>query len=67
MSYFHPRDFDPSQPMIQSLSLKRKFKSYVGLKNAESKLKKWLKDFDFTDIKSADEKINWNKAKIVNL
>ena len=67
MSYFHPRDFDTSQPMIQSLSLKRRFKSYVGLKNAESKLKKWLKDFDFTDIKSAYEKINWNKVKTVNL
>ena len=67
MSYFHPRDFDPSQPMIQSLALSRKFKSYVGLKHAEPKLKNWLKDFDFTDIKSADEKINWNKAKIVNL
>ena len=67
MSYFHPRDFDPSQPMIKSLSLHRKFKSYVGLKNSESKLKNWLNDFDFTDIKSADEKINWNKVKIVNL
>lgn len=67
MSYFHPRDFDPSQPMIQSLSLLRKFKSYTGLKNSESKLKKWLTDFDFFDIKSADEKISWDKAMIVNL
>ena len=67
MSYFHPRDFDPSQPMIQSLSFLRKFKSYTGLKNSESKLKKWLTDFDFLDIKSADEKISWDKAMIVNL
>ena len=67
MSYFHPRDFDSSQPVIESLSLTRKFKSYVGLKNSETKLKKWLKDFDFTDIESANKKINWDKAKIVNL
>ena len=67
MSYFHPRDFDPSQPMIQSLSLLRKFKSYSGLKNAESKLEKWLTDFDFLDIKSADNQIDWGTTKIVNL
>jgi len=67
MSYFHPRDFDSSQPVIESLSLTRKFKSYVGLKNSETKLKKWLTDFDFTDIRSVDKKINWDIAKIVNL
>lgn len=67
MSYFHPRDFDSSQPIIESLSFTRKFKSYVGLKNSETKLKKWLTDFDFTDIESANKKINWDKAKIVNL
>jgi len=67
MSYFHPRDFDSSQPVIESLSFTRKFKSYVGLKNSETKLKKWLTDFDFTDIRSVDKKINWDKVKIVNL
>ena len=67
MSYFHPRDFDPSQPMIQSLSLKRKFKSYVGLKSAESKLKNWLKDYEFLDIKTADNLIDWETVKRVNL
>ena len=67
MSYFHPRDFDPNQPIIESLSLFRKFKSYVGLKQSETKLKNWLEDFDFIDIKSADEKINWDNVKIVNL
>jgi polysaccharide deacetylase family protein (PEP-CTERM system associated) len=67
MSYFHPRDFDPSQPMIQSLSLKRKFKSYVGLKSAESKLNNWLKDYEFLDIKTADNLIDWETVKRVNL
>ena len=67
MSYFHPRDFDPSQPVIESLSLVKKFKSYTGLKNAEFKLKKWLTDFDFLDIKCADEMINWDKSQIIQL
>jgi polysaccharide deacetylase family protein (PEP-CTERM system associated) len=67
MSYFHPRDFDASQPIIQSLSLHRKFKSYVGLKNAESKLEKWLTDFEFLDVKTADNLINWETVKRVDL
>ncbi len=67
MSYFHPRDFDPNQPMINSLSLLRKFKSYVGLKNTKKKLNKWLVDFDFVDIKSADKIIDWNTSKNIQL
>ena len=67
MSYFHPRDLDPSQPMIQSLSLHRKFKSYVGLKSAQSKLEKWLTDFEFLDIKNADNQIDWGAVKKINL
>ena len=31
MTYFHPRDFDAKQPMLEGLSLKRKFKSYYNL------------------------------------
>ena len=31
MVYFHPRDFDSEQPMIDYLPLMRKFKSYVGV------------------------------------
>ena len=50
MSYMHPRDLDPNQPMIQELSLQRKLKSYVGLKSAQRKLENWLTDFDFIDI-----------------
>ena len=50
MTYLHPRDFDATQPIINELSMIRKFKSYVGLKSAESKLEKWLSDFEFTDM-----------------
>ena len=38
MFYFHPRDFDPSQPRIKSLEPIRYFKSYVGLKGSADKL-----------------------------
>lgn len=67
MTYFHPRDFDAAQPMIPGLGLARKFKSYYGLKNALPKLEKWLDDFDFTDIKTAESQIDWEKAKVVKL
>ena len=67
MSYFHPRDFDPDQPMIQGLSPQRKFKSYVGLKPSKNKLDTWLTDFEFIDIYTANNLINWEKAKIIQL
>ena len=64
MSYFHPRDFDPMQPMVPGLSMTRKFKSYVGIKGAKSKLEQWLTDFEFIDIDTAVKKINWDEKKI---
>ena len=67
MSYFHPRDFDFKQPLIKELSLLRKFKSYVGLKNTEVKLKKWFSDYDFIDLREGEKKIDWNNVNIINL
>ena len=67
MTYFHPRDFDPEQPMIKELSNFRKFKSYVGLKSSMKKLNRWVNDFEFIDIKKADETINWKKVPVVKL
>ena len=55
MTYFHPRDFDPGQPVIRELPLVRKFKSYYGLKGAYCKLEKLLKEYDFVDLKDAEE------------
>ena len=65
LSYIHPRDLDAGQPVISGLSPTRKFKSYVGLKGAEAKLRRFLKDFRFTDIASADASINWSTAPTV--
>ena len=67
MSYFHPRDFDFKQPLIKELSILRKFKSYVGLKKTEQKLIKWLTDFNFLDLKTAEKNIEWKKVKKIKL
>ena len=67
MTYFHPRDFDPGQPMIDSLPLKRKFMSYTGLKHAGIKFEKLLGEFAFTNVENAALLYEWNKAQIVEL
>ena len=67
MTYLHPRDFDTTQPIIKELSMVRKFKSYVGLKGAESKLESWLSDFEFIDMGAAIQKIDWGKVPVVEL
>lgn len=65
MSYFHPRDFDPDQPILKGLSINRRFKSYYGLRSAFSKLEKLLSFFKFTDIPNAKMSIDWTK-NIIN-
>ena len=67
LSYLHPRDLDPGQPMIKSLPLTRKFKSYVGLKHAEAKLRKWVADFKFVDIPQADSMTDWANVPVYEL
>ena len=49
------------------MSLRRHFKSYVGIKSCQSKLEKWLHDFNFTDLETADRKIDWSKKKIIDI
>ena len=67
MTYFHPRDFDPNQPIIKDLSFYRKFKSYVGLNNAFVKLEKLISDFEFIDIAEATKEISWDSVKVVSI
>ena len=67
MTYFHPRDFDHQQPVVPGLSLTRSFKSYVGIKKSQPKLQKWLHDFDFEDLDTANNKINWDLVPIIKL
>lgn len=67
LSYIHPRDLDAGQPIIKSLSATRKFRSYVGLKGAEQKLRHWLTDFQFIDVATADLQWDWSTALHVKL
>jgi len=67
MTYFHPRDFDPNQPLLDGLSFKRKFKSYYNLSSSYPKLRKLVSDFDFIDIREASQLVDWNNVPIVDL
>lgn len=67
MAYIHPRDLDGGQPMLEGLPITRKFKSYVGTKGAEKKLRRYLTDFTFTDIETARQQIDWTAVPRVRL
>ncbi len=67
MTYFHPRDFDPDQPVLDGLPAIRRFKSYVGLGRAFDKLKSLLNDFTFSDLSQADAQVDWNEVKDISL
>lgn len=67
MTYFHPRDFDPKQPVLKRLPLHRRFKSYFGLSGALEKLRRLVTDFAFTDITGAEAAIDWNAAPVVRI
>ncbi len=67
MTYFHPRDFDPTQPVLESLPMKRKFMSYTGLKNSFSMLNRLLNDYKFIALEQAAGEIDWNETPVINL
>lgn len=67
LSYIHPRDLDGGQPMLKGLPLARRFKSYVGIKGGEAKLRHYLNDFKFFDIRTAAESIDWSQVPVVEL
>lgn len=50
MTYFHPRDLDPEQPMLSSLPPHRKFKSYYNLAGTEDKLDHLLASEKFMSV-----------------
>ena len=62
MSYFHPRDFDKDQPVLQHLPLIRKFKSYYGLKGSGTKFDRYISDFKTSSMLDASKKCDWTKA-----
>lgn len=67
MTYFHPRDFDPDQPMVPGLGAVRKFKSYVGIRTAGAKLRRLLQRNSFMDVNEANQSVDWDSAPRINL
>ncbi len=47
--YAHPREIDPDHPRLP-MSLKRRFKSYVGLRSMKGKIRRVLQDFPITSF-----------------
>jgi polysaccharide deacetylase family protein (PEP-CTERM system associated) len=66
MTYFHPRDFDPDQPIVPGLSRTRRFKSYVGLSSALDKLERLMSITNFLSISDASSRIRWAEVPRVN-
>lgn len=67
MTYFHPSDFDPGQPDMPHLSSRQRIKNRIGLQSAYGKYLRYISDFDFVNIKQAEELIDWNKIPVVKL
>lgn len=67
MTYFHPRDFDAGQPVLEGLSAVRRFKSYHGIRGAKAKLDRLLDEFEFVDIAAAEARVDWASAPVITV
>lgn len=67
MGYFHPRDFDPGQPVLRHLPLHRQFKSYYGLKGAFPKFLRLIEEFDFISLEEAERRVDWERVGVVEV
>jgi len=67
MTYFHPRDFDPGQPVVPNLTRYRHFKSYVGLSSSMKKLIRLLETYEFVSARDAIDSMDWNMVETVDL
>lgn len=65
MTYLHPRDFDVDQPVLKDLSPVRHFRAYYGIKGTLGKLGRWIDDFEFIDVRTADKFIDWDNVPII--
>lgn len=67
MNYFHPYDFDRDLHMINDISFLDFIRKKVGTNQCEKKLKKWLNEFRFTDISTANAQIPWENVSQIHL
>ena len=65
MCYFHTQDFDKGQPNVsKDLPLMRRFKTYYGIDKAFDKFKLFLDEFEFMNIREANQKIEWKERTL---
>lgn len=56
---------DEYKPQI--LKYNRHYKSCHGLKTAGEKFKRWISEYEFIDIKTADQLIDWKSVPRIDL
>jgi hypothetical protein len=67
MTYLHPRDLDPDQPVLKDLSIIRKFKSYYNLSSTEEKLEHILTKYNMIPISRYLSNQDFKNLPIVRL
>jgi peptidoglycan-N-acetylglucosamine deacetylase len=67
ITYFHPRDFDKNQPVLENINILRRFKSYYGLNHSFKKFTKLISEFELISISAANNRIDWEKCNTVHL
>ncbi len=67
MAYFHPRDFDNHihQMFLGNPYLQLRYR--IGTNRSQTKMKYFVKDFNFLTIKEAIDQINWDNSQILDL
>ena len=67
MAYFHPRDFDNHihQMFMGHPYLQLRYR--IGTNRSQTKLKSFVKDFDFITVKEADRLVDWEKVRTLDL
>ncbi len=66
MAYIHLSDIDSTKTKIEGLPYFVQFRRLAGVRGAEEKLKKWLNDFEFIDVETANKSINWEEQPIIS-
>ena len=66
MTYFHPRDFDPEQPLVPGINGVRRFKSFADLAKAKKDAKAVLRE-NLGTVRTQvhmteDERLDWKAA-----
>lgn len=65
MSYIHPRDLDPDQPVLGDVSAWRKFKANVGLKGSRAKLSRLVREGGWVTLGQAAEQLASRSLELI--